>query len=351
MVEAQRVSLHVAAWDHQPYLLDLCASLERQTYRDVQALISEYASVRDQEAGIQKTYPNVVSLRHFQVQSFTAVHNRMIAFALARWAEAVWEDRFIVIAHPDVILEPECLARLVRAFEIDRELMVAGPKMLEATAHWFEEGDDGCRVEFTDQLDSVGQRLDRRRRLRSIGAGEQDQGQYRERMEVFAVSSTFFMVRASALVALKKDGPWLDEALGETATMIDLAWRLQLMGGKVASIPTAVLWHHAHAPKESQSDLWARLKKWYGVVGFTERVLREELWLVRAKNEQAMNGVLSLPWLIVDWFQGLLVTLIDPRLWFVHARTVIKLPYMWSQRFAFSKKVRLSAKEMRERLR
>lgn len=76
-------------------------------------------------------------------------------------------------------------------------------------------------------------------RGRIFGTCEKDSGQYDEPAQIFWASGACFMVRRDLYLA----AGGLDPAFFAHMEEIDLCWRLQNMGYRIAAVPTAIVYH------------------------------------------------------------------------------------------------------------
>lgn len=245
MEEAKRLSIHVAVRNDQTFLTELLDTLRAQTLSDFQMTVVGGEAMSDlaQDA-------NIIWLRNFNWHGFARTHNQAIALTLSRYPQEIWDNRFIAIMHPDLLLEPRALERMAEAFARDPELMIATPKVLRAK---ISIGDDmeSREIETTDQIEEVGGMLTRLRRRKGRGAGETDTGQWNAPADVAAASECCAFFRVSALSKLGKDGKYLNERLPEGRTILDLSRRSRGLGMKMQVIPSSIVWHHRHqAPRE-----------------------------------------------------------------------------------------------------
>jgi len=108
-----RISINIVAWNSMDYLPDLMASIAKQTYGRFQVVVVDNDSDDGVEAFLNREYPNVAVLRNARNRGFAGAHNQGIRYVLDHWPEDALDDRYILVTNPDVILEPDFLARLV----------------------------------------------------------------------------------------------------------------------------------------------------------------------------------------------------------------------------------------------
>lgn len=148
---------------------------------------------------------------------------------------------WIWLLQDDAAPAPDALQRLLDATERTNTAMVVGCKQLDWDNH--------------RRLVDVGLWANKRfDRFALIGLDEQDQGQYDNRSDVFAVNSAGMLVRRD--VFEKLDG--FDPALPGTGDDLDFCARVRLAGDRVVVVPDAHIFHVVHRPHGMGSAVAAR---------------------------------------------------------------------------------------------
>lgn len=239
MLPAQRLSVHTVSDQFEAFMPELLRSLEVQTFREYQILAVDNAS--PEGAGQLADHPQTAVLRNPRPQTWAKAQNQALALALGRWEDQSLSERAIVIASPQIVLAPEALARLAQAFDKDPALMIASPKILRARITLNADG-ESRDLDFGQTIISAGALMTRGRSLIWRGAGETASEKWSTDAEIFTPSPDVFMIRASALSALSKTGPWFDERLPPLSAVLDLAWRIRLWGGRAVCFGEALAW-------------------------------------------------------------------------------------------------------------
>ncbi|MDQ4503694.1 glycosyltransferase family 2 protein [Sinomonas sp. ASV322] len=159
-------------------------------------------------------------------------------------------NEWLWLLRDDAAPEPEALAELLLAVERAPAVAVAGCKHVA----W----DDPRR------LLEVGLYASRwAERLSLIDDDEQDQGQYDDRSDMFAVSAAGMLVRRDVWDALRG----FDPALPLTGDDVDFCWRARLAGHRVVVVPSARMRSaadredHAASPFAlRRAEVYSRLK-------------------------------------------------------------------------------------------
>lgn len=298
MNEAQVFSLHVVTTTPLAYRPDFSASLAEQHCRGFQVVVVDATLGGQAKEGIQATTIEFVHLRNFRKVSYARGHNQAIAFALQRWPQEVWDDRYIVLARTETAFDPGCLEKLLQAFQADPALMLAGPKMLIAEAVPPGDGEDWVEMRMTPTLYELGYNITKYRTLRYREAGTEDAGQSRLPEEVFGCSEPCVVIRASALASLR-EGPdrWFDEGLPRGQELVDLFWRAHGQGLLCQVVPDARIWFSPAEAREQPKQ-------------------RERVYLagpVRDKNDHALLEFMQLPWVMASMLRSAAFLLTHPR--------------------------------------
>ena len=151
-------------------------------------------------------------------------------------------EEFVVLLNSDVEVSPNWLAPLHSRFTADATLAALQPKIkdLKSRPHFEYAGASGGYV------DILGYPFCRGRVFDNL---EEDQRQYDDYQEVFWASGACLAVRQSAFEQVGK----LYEALFAHMEEIDLCWRMQLSGFKVAVEPASVVYHLGGATLKTYS--------------------------------------------------------------------------------------------------
>ena len=209
MQEAKKIVINLVTRNGLAFLPNFFASLDEQSLKDFTVTVVDNASDDGTIKWLTDNRPDVAMLRNFRNQGFARAHNQAITLALSRWPEETWHERFILIANQDMEFAPACLEELLRVMEAYPEFAACGPKLLRA--HAVADYDGRRETERTNTIDAAGLVATKSRRFYDRGAGEDDKGQYDGSTEVFGLSGTCILYRASALVQAKLSGEFFDE--------------------------------------------------------------------------------------------------------------------------------------------
>jgi len=324
------------------YLPAFFASLGEQTVQDYSVTVVDNASTDGAASWLLHEHPEVATLRNFRNQGLCRAHNQGIQLALTRWPEEVWPYRYVLIADPDIEFAPGALAALVSFMDANPKVMACGPKMLRAHAIIAEDG--SRESEHFSTIDSTGIQFCRSRRAFHRGAGEEDRGQYDEEIEVFGISRSCLLVRASAILHLKFHDEFFDEDMFQCLEDVDLAWRMQRYGMPVCLVPAAIIWHHSH-DGQTYRGLSALFHRHTPSPAHTF-MARNQMWLL-IKNDTVSDLLLHAPWVIAVQGSEFLIGIFRPSRWMAGIQAMGRLSVMLTKRREIKYKTSVSGRAMR----
>lgn len=251
------VSVLIVTWNSAQYLEKCFASIDHQTYREIEVVIVDNAStdatrkILESRANAWRVFYNDENV------GFAAGQNQAIRAARGDW---------LLCLNPDVLLADDFIARLLDAVSLHAEAGAVCGKLLR----WSPD----CEKERTDIIDSTGIYFTRNMRHLDRGAEEVDRGQYDRAQWVFGATGAAAMYRRPFIEAVSVEGEFFDEDFFSYREDADLAWRAQLMGWKCLYVPTAVAWHVRRVTPERREQLPHEIN-WHSV---------KNRFLMRGKN-------------------------------------------------------------------
>lgn len=224
------VSVHVVTWNSGAFIPTLRSSLERQTRKPDRIVVVDNAST-DGTLELLGQWPGIHVLRNTQNRGFSRAHNQAIRLS---------RSDAVLVANPDLILEPDCLERLIHALASDQRIGSVCPKLTS-----FSFTPDDLREPLRSAtIDAAGLSVRRSRQFINRGEGETDAGQYDQASEVFGAPGVLALYRRTALDDVSVNGEYFDEDFFAYKEDDDLAWRLQLAGWRCRCTPAARAQHH-----------------------------------------------------------------------------------------------------------
>ncbi len=217
------VSLITVNYNGLHYLKELFNSLSRLNYQPVEIIMVDNASTDGSVAYVQKHYPGVKVIANQENYMFARGNNLGIREA---------RGEIICLINNDVVVDPDFLTPIVRAFQEMPEMAICQPKVLDLNNPEMFEYAGGAG----GFLDRFGYPFLKGRIFFTL---EKDRGQYNHRQEIFWASGAAFCIRQSVLA----ETGLLDEDFFMHMEEIDLCWRTHLLGWKIFLIPEAKIWH------------------------------------------------------------------------------------------------------------
>lgn len=288
MTNKPRVAVHVVSWNSLQHLPSNVASIANQNYQPVELLLIDNASADGTSTWLREHYPHVHVLRNTRNLGFARAHNQGLLLS---------DAPYIVMANPDVVLQPDWIARGVTALEAHPEAGSFGGKLLR-----FDYSADELReVQFSGIIDSTGIQVSRSRHMVDRGSGQTDTGQYDHAEPVFGFSGALVMYRRAALESIRYRDEFIDDDFFAYKDDTDLAWRLQRHGWTAWYDPAAIGYHHRTIKGQSlvTDRLIAKNHRSRSLVNSYYSYRNH--WLMLIKNDRWTTVWRDLPW--IAWYE------------------------------------------------
>jgi len=190
---------------------------------DLEIIIVDNCAVSDVDDSIRCGAFNVQILRYECNLGFAAACNRGV--------EAASHD-LVFLLNNDAVVEPDCISILAKYLSSNHEVVACQPKILSLLKPgWFDYSSAAG-----GEMDVYGYPFARGRIFDTL---EPDKGQYDDTRLVFWGAGAALMIKRELFIAAGGLTEWFFAHMEE----IDLLWRLQLMGYRVAAVGTATAYH------------------------------------------------------------------------------------------------------------
>lgn len=265
----QLVSIVLVTWNSAPYLRRCLEGIRQQTHVPVELIVVDNGSSDSSLESVASDATRVV--RNPANRGFSIAVNQALALATGTW---------VLLLNPDCYLQPDYVARLVRALE------QGGTDYGSATGLLIRA--IGNEIEPTSEIDSMGIRMTRSGRHLDLGQGtpfDVATLPQREPFEVFGVSGAAAMFRASFLRDVTVEGQVFDEDFFAYREDADVAWRGRVLGWRALCDPGAVAYHVRRVTPETRRELPADINM-HSV---------KNRFLLRIKNEGAYLAIRNAP--------------------------------------------------------
>ncbi len=232
------VSIVVPHYNGKDMLYVCLAALEETEYEPRQVIVVDNASTDGSTDSLKQDFPWVELKRSPQNLGYAGGCNFGLTAA---------KGKYVLFLNNDTEFEPDWLGRLIACCESDSQIAACQPK-LRALAE----------PEKFDYSGAAGGLIDRFgfpfARGRLFFTLETDAGQYDKGLDIFWASGTAMLVRRQAL---EEVGPF-DADFFAHMEEIDLAWRLQLAGYRIAAVPQSVVMHNSGStlPADSYKKMY-----------------------------------------------------------------------------------------------
>ncbi len=217
------VSVLIVTWNSALYLQECLASVDRQSYRDLEVIVVDNASSDGTHAILRTRGAACRVIWNDRNVGFAAAQNQAIRAAHGEW---------LLCLNPDVKLSEDFISRLVQAGRANPDAGSLCGKLLR----W-----NTAAESYSPQIDSAGIYFTRNMRHLDRGSEEVDRGQYEQSEWVFGATGAAAMFRREFVDAVSVENQFFDEAFFSYREDADLAWRAQVMGWKCLYVPTALL--------------------------------------------------------------------------------------------------------------
>jgi len=269
MVKAPRVAVVVTTYRPGRYVDECLASLQHQTYPDLQVVVVDASEVHDEVAGAVELVAPGTRVLTMPGAGYAACANA--------GAACVSDAAFLLFLHDDAALAPSAIAAMVEVAYAANAGIVT-PKI----------------VAFDDprSLVTVGWDLDAFANPSArVESGELDQGQLDEVVDVDAAPGAAMLVRRDLFEALGG----FDEAFELIGEDIDLSVRARRAGARIVSAPHAKVRHRGVRHERTRR---ARRRRSVGAAIVEERVglaEAERLWRKRRASRLIIESVYAMP--------------------------------------------------------
>ena len=219
-----KLSVVILNWNGRKHLERYLPSVVEHTVGEgVEVVIADNGSTDDSLAWLQMNYPDVRVVRLDKNYGFAEGYNRALQQI---------DAEYYLLLNSDVEVTAGWWQPLVDMLDRNRDLAVVAPKLLSDTQRdRFEYA--GASGGFIDYL---GYPFCRGRILSNV---EQDNGQYDDARDIFWASGAAMCCRSEVF----HDVGGFDVDFFAHMEEIDLQWRMQLGGWRIAVEPKAVVYH------------------------------------------------------------------------------------------------------------
>jgi len=194
-------------------------SLSRSTYGNFKIIVLDNKSTDGSVESIRSSFPDMQIINLTENLGYAGNNNVGIEEAIKRGAD------WVLVLNEDTILDPGCLAELVKVGESDPKIGIVGPMVY----HHNEPG----------VIQSAGGVLGKYWQSQHLGQNELDHGQFQLPHRVEWISGCAIMVRKTAI----EQAGMLDASFFIYWEETEWCIRIARSGWQIVHVPQAKIWH------------------------------------------------------------------------------------------------------------
>lgn len=233
-----KLTVNLVVWNGEKYIPYLFQSLRQQTFKDWQMNILDNGSSDQTVAAVKKELVDFPVPVNFEINrentGFSPAYNGLSKKS---------SGQYILLLNQDIYLLPDVFEKLVSFLDNNLSCAVVAPRLMR----WdFSKISSGLPATFTEQVDALGMKVFRSRRVMETGTGEKWPlpGFEKKSMEVFGLSAALLAIRKSVVEKVSfSNGMFFDESYHSYKEDVDLAFRLRSSGFNSFVLPDVVAYH------------------------------------------------------------------------------------------------------------
>ncbi|PIR03417.1 MAG: hypothetical protein COV60_00375 [Candidatus Magasanikbacteria bacterium CG11_big_fil_rev_8_21_14_0_20_43_7] len=321
----KKLTVQLVTWNGAKYIPYLFESLRKQRFLDWELCILDNGSADSTVQAMKKELiddrlqttgggVDVVFTESKENYGFAGGHNMLFKKIVDRRPSSV---EYILLLNQDMYLMPDAFANMVQFLETHDDVAVGSPRVMKWNFDRLQATGYRLQDSFTDQIDSLGLKVFRNRRVIEKYTGKKwadvkpkmhlsfraerfkNEG---VALEVFGVSGAFPLFRRSALdyVAFE-DGTFLDNSYHAYKEDVDLAFRLRSAGFRAYTLLNTVSYHDRSAQgQEKMGDVVAAKNKKQQLSWVKYHSYKNHL-MTLYKNEYWQNWLLDA--VFIKWYE------------------------------------------------
>lgn len=265
MSKRTKLIIQIVVWNSRKFLKNCLNSIFEQTFKDFLVLLIDNNSTDQTIEFIKESYSPKKIKQNFNKRNkiFVFQNNKNLGFSGAHnQGLNLMNSEYVLIMNPDIILEPDFLANIIKIADKKKQGGSFSGKLLKV-----KTGDIECEELIkTKIIDSVGLTLFKNYRFADQGQGEEDKGQFNQEREIFGVSGACALYRREALEQsklplLNNQFEYFDQDFFAYQEDVDLAWRLRLFNWSCFYVPQARAYHFRQVGLREKPGLFEMAKK------------------------------------------------------------------------------------------
>lgn len=230
-----RVAINIVTYNSATTIDACLQGLFRQEYRDFEVSVIDNASRDDTVARVHRWQDRGVRLTvNERNEYFSRAHNCAIDQT---------NSEFVLALNPDVVIQPDYLSYVLRAFDRSPRVGSVNGKLLLFKAGAMNPETLSLRASADDLIDGAGLMMYRSRRPYLRGNRMPGWKSCLRPQYIFGADAACGAYRRRMLEDVNIGGEYFDEDFVIYREDVDLAWRAQLLGWDSFYVPQAVGYH------------------------------------------------------------------------------------------------------------
>src|SRR3989344_1492696 len=328
------VTINLVVLNGKKYIRHCLKAVQEQTYQNLEINVFDNGSTDGTKDIVRREFPQFNLIESSQ--------------NLGTWPgqEKAMESshgKYIVALSVDGLPEPLAVEKAVVVLEKDENIGALEANILQYKIQRDE-------IVKNNLFDTIGFQIFRSRRIVNLGHGEEDEGQYNQEKEIFAVEGAAPILRKSAWEELRVLGEIADREMLWYGDDLDLAWRMRLFGWKQVYSPEVVMYHDRSTTKGVSGgwkDYLLRIGDRKKVPTFKKRLDWRNKRLARIKNDywqNALKDFLPIVWREIQEIGY--ITLFEPAVLLEIPKLIRLLPRTLKKRRVIMARAKAGPKEM-----
>lgn len=329
-IDMAKVALVQMVYNGMRYIPQSFAAMVGQTYADIEIVAVINGNHDGSKEYIQEHFPQVTIIDPDENLRFVRGHNLVFSKV---------EAEFYQLVNQDLVLEPEYVANMVRAFE--------NPNVGAANGKIYQY--DFSQNTKSNMLDTTGITVSRSGRGRSRGQHQIDSGQFDTQLDLISVDGAACMYRKSALESVKyirEDGKveYYDLDFEMYWEDVDLGWRMVNAGWKCRFVPESIGYHGrtAAASPKGYSRVWSFIMHHRNIPGWILEYNYKNHIFLFIKNSPKWYW----QFFVREFFYNCFVLVFETKTYRIVPTLFRQLPSIWKKRKYLQRNRKISVHEM-----
>lgn len=298
-----KLAVHLVSWNGGKYIPHLFQSLKNQSYTNWELRILDNNSSDNTTEKIKQAIQNfpvpVSFIENPENIGFAGGHNQLFQKTKGT------DNELMLLLNQDMYLAPDCLQNMTTFMYAHDDVAAVSPRLMRWNLDRIEEG---IEKTFTDQIDAIGLKVFRNRRVvewltRHSWQTSDLAKSGKTELEVFGVSGALPMFCLEALEEVAfADGTFFDSSYHSYKEDVDLAYRLRSRGLKAYVLLDTISYHdRSGAGPKALSDSAAIKNKKQQSAWIKYHSYKNHL-MTLYKNEYWQNLILD--FLPIKWYEA-----------------------------------------------